>query len=123
MKNYHIIIATERRTGERKTPFTETGQLHCLAEKCGYWAEGEKTPNGPQPEDWDEEIDGLWPAFKYGPNVWVDSVDNPNLLYVAEWDGKAPFVTVLKGDHAARKLDFAGWPAVTRDEFDAPPVE
>ena len=85
---YQIIIAQERRTGERKTPFTETGQLHCLSEAIG-------------------------PKFE----------TDDNIVYVAEWDGKAPYVTVLKGDHAARKLDFAGWPAITKDDYVPPAAD
>lgn len=39
----------------------------------------------------------------------IKDIDNPNLLYVAEWDGQGPLV-VLKGDDAMVQMRWAGWP-------------
>ena len=52
-----------------------------------------------------------------GPNHLTDD----NIVFISEWDLVAPFVTVLKGDHATRSLDFAGWPTVTKEQFEALP--
>lgn len=52
----------------------------------------------------------------------IDSMDN--IEYAASWDGRAPYVEVLKGDIASIKMAYAGWPMVTKAEWDAAhPVE
>lgn len=38
--------------------------------------------------------------------------DNPTIIYVAEWDGVADKVTVLKGSAMDATAIFAGWPEV-----------
>ncbi|CAB4199377.1 hypothetical protein UFOVP1326_41 [uncultured Caudovirales phage] len=38
--------------------------------------------------------------------------DLANIVYAAEWDGIAPYVTVLKGDISSIKMAYAGWPMV-----------
>ena len=38
--------------------------------------------------------------------------DMANIIYAAEWDGKAPYVTVLKGNLADINMAYAGWPMV-----------
>ena len=38
--------------------------------------------------------------------------DMTNIVYAAEWDGKAPYVTVLKGSLASINMAYAGWPMV-----------
>lgn len=40
-----------------------------------------------------------------------------NIVYAAEWDGKSPYVTVLKGDISDIKMAYAGWPMT-----DTPPA-
>ena len=40
----------------------------------------------------------------------VTNLANPNLLYVAEWDGVSDHVTVLKGSMTGRDMAYAGWP-------------
>ena len=44
--------------------------------------------------------------------------DESNILYAAEWDGKAPYVTVLKGDLSSIKMAYAGWPMIDKKETD-----
>ena len=45
--------------------------------------------------------------------------DESNIVYAAEWDGKAPYVTVLKGDIADLKMAYAGWPMVDQVTYEA----
>ena len=45
-------------------------------------------------------------------------IDDPtNILYAAEWDGKAPYVTVTKGSIAGIKMAYAGWPMITKEQW------
>jgi len=45
--------------------------------------------------------------------------DPTNILYAAEWDGKAPYVIVTKGSIADIKMAYAGWPMVTKEQWTA----
>ena len=45
--------------------------------------------------------------------------DWTNIAYAAEWDGKAPWITVLAGDRSTLKHQFMGWPTLTEVEWDA----
>lgn len=45
--------------------------------------------------------------------------DESNILYAAEWDGKAPWITVLKGSIADLKLAYMGWPMVDQATYEA----
>jgi hypothetical protein len=40
-------------------------------------------------------------------------------VMVVEWDLRAPYVILHKGDYAARTMHFGGWPEMTKGEFDA----
>lgn len=47
-------------------------------------------------------------------------IDDPtNIIYAAEWDGKAPYVTVLKGNLADINLAYAGWPMIDEETWRA----
>ena len=49
-----------------------------------------------------------------------DSIsDNPNVIYAVEWDQQSPFVVVHKGKLGDANMGFAGWPMVTKDEWEA----
>ena len=83
MTNYHCIIATERRQGDRATSIAIHEQLHSMGER-------------------------------------ISDVSSTNLLMVAEWDGIAPYVTVLKGDYHMINMAYAGWPMVVdQSEYEA----
>jgi hypothetical protein len=41
---------------------------------------------------------------------------------VAEWDGISPYVVCHKGNYSARTMAFAGWPGITKEQFDAIPA-
>jgi hypothetical protein len=48
-----------------------------------------------------------------------EDISDPQFVAVFEWDGAAPFVTVHKGDYAARNMGFLGWPDLTKEQYDA----
>ena len=97
--NYHTIIQAERRSGGRATAISNRASI-----PDGVDAEGmPKTKAGP------EQLHSMGTGY---------SGDNANVIYCAEWDLQKPYVTVLKGDHATRSLDFAGWPTVTKEQFE-----
>lgn len=82
---YHVKIAVDRRSEERKSPFTDTGTIHCLGDR-------------------------------------IDSLEDENILMVVEWDQLSPYVICHKGDYSATDLRFAGWPEITKEEYDALPA-
>ena len=41
-------------------------------------------------------------------------------VYAARWDGQAPYIEVLVGDHHTLTHAFMGWPVLTKDELPAP---
>jgi uncharacterized protein YigE (DUF2233 family) len=45
--------------------------------------------------------------------------DFSNILYAAEWDGSSPWITAHKGDIADLKMAYAGWPMVTKEQWEA----
>ena len=62
------------------------------------------------------------PATEYHLIV-PDSFDHvkAGATYAATWDGRAPYITVLVGNHNAITHAFAGWPMLTKAEL--PKVE
>lgn len=44
---------------------------------------------------------------------------DPQIIYAAEWDGQSPWITVLKGDNSTLMLRYAGWPEITKEEWNA----
>ncbi len=44
--------------------------------------------------------------------------DWSNIEYAAEWDGTSPYVEVLVGKLADIKMAYAGWPMLTKEEWD-----
>ena len=49
----------------------------------------------------------------------VNHLDDPNILYAAEWDQVSPWLVLHKGSITDLKMSYAGWPSVTKDEWDA----
>jgi hypothetical protein len=47
---------------------------------------------------------------------------DPQYLMVAEWDGSSPYVIQHKGSYADRTMGYAGWPGITKEQFDAIPA-
>ena len=49
-----------------------------------------------------------------------ERIDNmANIVYSAEWDGRSPWITILKGNVSMLKRAYAGWPMVTQAEYEA----
>ena len=106
---FHIIIQQERRTEPARmaTPIS-------TAVPTG------KTINGPM---------GALPEYVAGPAqlhthshaALPENLDDPQFVGVFEWDGRAPYVIAHKGDYSARTMGYAGWPEITKEEFDALP--
>jgi hypothetical protein len=48
--------------------------------------------------------------------------DDPQIVGVFEWDCQARYVIQHKGDYSARTMGFAGWPEITKEQFDAIPA-
>lgn len=44
--------------------------------------------------------------------------DMSNIEYAAEWDQKAPWVTVITGSIADLKMAYSGWPMVAQAEWE-----
>ncbi len=51
------------------------------------------------------------------------NIDDPQFVMVAEWDGISPYVVCHKGNYSARTMAFAGWPGITKEQFDAIPAD
>jgi len=51
------------------------------------------------------------------------NIDDPQFVMVAEWDGISPYVICHKGDYSARTMEYAGWPDLTKEQFDAIPAD
>lgn len=74
-----------------------------------------------RPEDWDEEIDGIWPA-EIDAGHYENDISDPQFVGVFEWDGRAPYVIAHKGDYSAVTMRYAGWPDMTKEQYDALPA-
>ncbi len=102
----HTMIATERRSLPRQLALAQNNDLVTPTGKTD--ANGMPiytvTPRPPQLHSMGERLDN--PA-------------DANILYAAEWDGRAPYLIVHKGAISDIKLAFAGWPMVDRATWEA----
>lgn len=107
----HIVIKQENRKPEQ-LPLGENRSRLALpisADIC--------TPNG-------KTVNGM-PQFDVTtmpPQLHAQGAeikDWSNIEYAAEWDGISPWVNVLVGDITALKMAYAGWPMITKEEWDA----
>lgn len=48
-----------------------------------------------------------------------DDFDHSQADYAATWDQKSPWLVVLKGDPATVVNTYAGWPTVTKAQWEA----
>ena len=106
--NFHVIIAEERRVSTPENPRKLATLINAdLVENIGINADGtpklKVTPRPPQLHDMGDRI---------------DSVNNPNLLYIAEWDLVNPYVILHKGKIADIKMAYAGWPMIDKAEWE-----
>jgi hypothetical protein len=49
---------------------------------------------------------------------FVTNLNDPQIVYAAEWDMVSPFIVVLKGSIADLKLAYAGWPMSEEPKVD-----
>lgn len=93
MSYYHIIIAQERRT----PIVTDLGEDRSRL-AIQITAEAEQLHSM-----------GQMPA----------NIGDPQFVMVAEWDGQSSYVICHKGDYSARNMHYAGWPDVTKEQYEA----
>ena len=51
------------------------------------------------------------------------NIDDTQFVGVFEWDGVSPYVICHKGDYSTRTMGYAGWPDITKEQFDAIPAD
>jgi len=133
---FHIIIQQERRTQPERMAIpistsTPTGnivndipeyvagpvQLHIMATRAEIYSGRIKNAlaNG-----WEEISLILQEQAAMGI---VPDFSDPQYIGVFEWDGQSPYVICHKGDYSARTMEYAGWPDLTKEQFDAIPAD
>lgn len=121
--SYHIIIQQERRTpvvtemsedrSRLAIPITST----LPTEQPDTYVAGETMLHSYTAADMSRTVGEGLDAQKLPPDF-----SSPQFVMVAEWDGVSPYVIMHKGDYAARNLSFAGWPEITKEQYDAIPA-
>ena len=96
----HTIIAQERRKAPRQLATAINNDLVTKRTILGV----EQTEISPRPLQ----------LHSMGEKV----TDWRNIIYAAEWDGSSPWITVLKGNLSDLKMAYAGWPMITREEYE-----
>lgn len=94
----HLIIKEERRKAPRQLAQVVNADIRT---PDGVDAKGMPkfivTPMPPQLHTMAEEINSF-----------------SNIEYAAEWDGKTPYISILKGNINDIKMAYAGWPMVDK---------
>ena len=104
---FHIIIQQERRTQPERMAV-----LIGTSVSTGKTIEG---PMGAMPE----YVAGTVQLHTHSAASLPENLDDQQFVMVAEWDGKSPYVIQHKGDYAARTMGYAGWPDLTKEQYDA----
>ena len=86
----HVTIAQERRTAPRELALVQSADV--------YDADGNLVQANPP------QLHSMCAA--------VTDLNDPQIVYAAEWDMASPYIKVLKGSIADLKLAYAGWPMV-----------
>lgn len=107
---YHIIIQQERRTEPERM-----AQVIGTSVPTGNTIDG---PIGPMPE----YVAGPTQLHTFSAAGLPENLDDPQFVMVAEWDGQSPYVIQHKGDYSARTMGYAGWPDITKEQYDAIPT-
>ena len=107
---YHIIIQQERRTQPERM-----AQAISQSIPTGQTIQG---PIGEMPE----YVAGPAQLHTHSAAGLPENLDDPQFVMVAEWDGQSPYVIQHKGDYSARTMGYAGWPNLTKEEYDALPA-
>ena len=95
MPNYHIIIQQERRTEPERMAQAIISTV----------------------QQGDEYVAG--PKQLHHMGTLPEMLDDPQFVMVVEWDGISPYVIQHKGDYSARTMEYAGWPQIIKEEWDA----
>jgi hypothetical protein len=107
---YHIIIQTERRTQPERMAIPIATSV-----PTGQTIQG---PMGEMPE----YVAGVVQLHTHSAAGLPANIDNPQFVMVAEWDGISPYVVCHKGNYSTRTMGYAGWPELTKEEWDALPA-
>ena len=107
---YHIIIQQERRT-----------QSERMAQAISQSIPTGNTIQGPI-GDMPEYIAGPVQLHTHSAAGLPANLDDPQFIGVFEWDGQSPYVIQHKGDYSARTMGYAGWPDITKEQYDAIPA-
>jgi hypothetical protein len=99
----HVVIKQERRKAPRQLALPINADI---LKPTGAFVDGQPefivTQQPPQLHTIGDQIDDL-----------------SNIAYAAEWDGVSPWIKVLVGSIADIKMAYAGWPMVTKEEYEA----
>ena len=95
--SYHIIISAERRTAQETPLGLDISRLAIDSNGQLHVCSDASLPD----------------------HDWSDS----QFVMVAEWNLRSPYVLQHKGDYATRTLGCAGWPDLTKEQFDALPAD
>lgn len=90
---FHIQIAEERRTATETPMGLDYSRLAIVAEDQLITTTAE--------------------------SITSDYMHDPHFITVVEWDLRSPYVVQHKGDYSARTMGYAGWPDLTKEQFDA----
>jgi len=104
---FHITIQQERRT-----------QLERMAIPIGT-----SIPTGNIINDMPEYVAGPVQLHTHSAAGLPENIIDPQFVMVAEWDGQSPYVIQHKGDYSTRTMGYAGWPDITKEQFDAIPAD
>lgn len=108
---YHIIIQQERRVSTEEQP--RELALSISTSK----------PTGNIVNDMPEHVvDRTQLHTITGATLSETDFSDPQFVMVAEWNLTDPYVVCHKGDYSARTMHYAGWPVITKEEYDALPV-
>lgn len=111
---YHIIIQQERRVSTPEAP----RQLAIPIRTSVPTGNTIATPMGALPE----YVAGPQQLHTMSAAGLPENLADAQFVGVFEWDGISPYVIQHKGDYSARTMGYAGWPEITKEEFDALPV-
>lgn len=112
---FHIIIQQERRT-PRVTEFGEDRSRLALQISTSVpTGNTVDTPMGSMPE----YVAGPAQLHTHSHAALPENLADAQFVGVFEWDGRAPYVIAHKGDYATCTLRYAGWPEMTKEQFDA----
>ena len=98
MSHYQIIIATERRTD----PDRQATAITSMVQQGGEYVAGPQQLHSYTSADLAET-----------------DFSDPQFVMVVEWDGASPYVIQHKGNYSTRNMGYAGWPDLTKEQFDA----